>query len=139
MAWAVVALVLSLDGPAVMTTLSRPSKSDPPMPKAVDEPLGFVSVWGRGAGLPAVFPSKQPVSVYVDRVTIRPGLIEMALPLGALKLNSAQRRGPRWRRRKAFDALWELHLTGRDTDLRIRGPWLLLAHLGTLGDWREPD
>lgn len=136
--WAVVALVLSLDGPPVMTTLSGPSTSDPRIPKADTELLGSVTVWGRGGGLPAAFPSKQPVSVYVDRATIRPGLIETALPLTALKLDSARRRGPRRRRRKAFDASWEMRVTGQDTDLRMLGPWLLLAHLGNLGDWAEP-
>lgn len=121
-----------------MTTLSGPSKSDPPMSEPTTVPLGQLTVWGRGAGLPAAYPSKQPVSVYPDKATIRPGLVETALPLKSLKIDSAHRRGPRWRRRKAFDATWELRLTGPDTDLTLRGAWLLLAHLGTLGGWDEP-
>lgn len=100
---------------------------------------GDIRVQGTGSGMPARYSGWQMVTICVDRATIRPGLVEIDLPLTALTLLKARRVGLPWTRRKAVDATWELRVTGAGTDLTFRGSWLFLAHLGTLGNWPEPS
>jgi hypothetical protein len=100
---------------------------------------GDVTVRGTGSGMPSSYPSWQPVTLYVDRATIMPGLHEVDLPLASLTLIDAYRIGVPWTRRKAVDARWQLHVSGEKTDLTFRGGWVFLAHLGVLGNWPEPS
>lgn len=139
--WALVLLGLAAGGGSgVASNLPWPDARDPQLPDDPDvDPVGSVWAWGQGAGLPTAFPSKQLVSVYLDRATVQPGLTERILPLADLQLRSARRRGLPWTARKAVDATWRLHLTGEGTDLSMQGTWVLLAQIGTLAGWPEPD
>ena len=127
----------------LLTPGSAPSLGDqepvnPRMPSTLDEPVGHVSVGGRGAGMPSAYPARQVVTIYQDRATIRPGLHELTLPLQSLRLVQATPSRLRWSRRKAADTNWSLQAAGPGVSLDFRGRWLLLAQLGTLASWPEP-
>lgn len=40
--------------------------------------------------------------------------------------------------RKAPDTVWEADISGADSTLQVRGPWLHVAALGMLAGWPEP-
>ena len=40
--------------------------------------------------------------------------------------------------RKAVDRRWELTFAWRGHGWRLRGPWIVLAHVGSLAGWPEP-
>ena len=138
--WLPTALVLLVELLGPGGVIDGPALRDPKVgPDRSVDLGGDIRVKGTGSGMPARYPGWQMVTIYVDRATIRPGLIEIDLPLADLTLLKARRVGLPWTRRKAVDATWQIHVTGTGTDLTFRGNWLFLAHLGTLGNWPEPS
>jgi hypothetical protein len=123
------------------TSLLGSSSQDPDPRISADgsDPIGWVDVKGKGAGMPRAYPSTQPVAIFLDRATITPGLHEIVLPLQSMRLVEARPSRVRWTRRKDVDATWILEVTGPDALLTFRGPWLLLGQLATLGRWPEPS
>ena len=111
---------------------------DPKLEAGGEGVLGTVSVAGTGGGMPAKYPATQVLSIYQDRACIQPGPVEVELPLRGLAVVGARRVGLRWTRRKAADAVWMVQVRGDGMDLTFRGRWLMLAQLGTLGQWPEP-
>lgn len=127
------------DGPGPSHTLSGPDDFDPRIePDEPDQVLGHLSVVESWSDPSAAFPAGGLVTVFTDRVAISSGHGDVELPLTGLSISAASstRRG---RRRKAADTFWVLEVTGPGVTLSIMGRWLLLAHVGTLGGWPEPQ
>lgn len=122
-----------------MGSVSGPDQVDPRVETDSDECLGVVTVKGAGGGMPLAYPSTQPVAIYRDRATITPGLHEVVLPLATMHVERARPAKLSWRRPRAADAIWTVEVAGPQTALTFRGRWLLLAQLGALGGWPEPD
>jgi hypothetical protein len=115
-----------------------PEPTNPDVTQDPDAALGTVTVTGKSPSMPAAFPGPQVVTIYSHRATITPRFTEDELPLALMTIVHATPTGLRWTRRKDVDATWSIHALGDGIDLTFRGRWLLLAHLGTLGNWREP-
>lgn len=60
------------------------------------------------------------------------------LDLPELWIDSATPVGRVWGHRKARNRPWELVVSGPASSFLVRGPWVLLAYLGTLAGWPEP-
>lgn len=57
---------------------------------------------------------------------------------GSVLLAAEPARRRSWRARKAVDREWAATFSWRGEILEVRGPWVLLAHLGCLAGWPEP-
>lgn len=137
--WLPTAVVFAIELLGPGGSIGGPDIRDPEVGRDTSVALGGnVVVKGTGCGMPSRYPAWQPVSLYIDRATIQPGLQEIALPLAALYVVEARRVGLPWTRRKAVDATWQIRAASDDADLTFRGGWVFLAHLGTLGGWPEP-
>ncbi|WP_134773761.1 hypothetical protein [Ornithinimicrobium flavum] len=107
-------------------------------PRIDSDSYGHVLVGGGGPAMPAASFGPQLGTVRRDRLTITPRWAEMDLPVSGLRLQGAQHLGPWWRPKKAVEARWTLLVNDEEYNLTIEGPWVLLAHLGTLPNWAEP-
>ena len=61
-----------------------------------------------------------------------------ALALAELWLDAAAPLHGQVGPRKAAETVWEAVISGADSELVVRAPWLHLAALGTLAGWAEP-
>jgi hypothetical protein len=140
-AGAALGLLLATDGAVGSSTgLSGPGRLDTRVEAgAPDQVLGRLAVTGTSPGMPAAVYQPQPVDVFVDRAIITPGLTEVRLPLETLTISRASWVPRPLTRRKAVDAAWVIDVTGPETSLSFHGRWLVLAYLGTLAGWPEPD
>lgn len=124
-----------------LLTGRRPSQLDGELDPLVDvatpaEDFATLQVLGKrtlrsGFGAPEVRLSLNGASV------VR-GQQRRELPLQDLWLDSAGPAPGQIGPRKAPDTLWEAVISGADTGLQVRGPWLHIAALGMLAGWPEP-
>ncbi len=108
-------------------------------PRIDSENYGHVLVGGSGPAMPAASFGPQIGTVRRDGLTITPRWAEVDLPVSGLRLTGYEHLGPWWRPKKAVDARWRLFVNDEEYSLTIEGPWVLLAHLGTLATWAEPS
>ena len=95
------------------------------------EVLGARTLLRSGRGAPEV-------RLTLNGACLVRGLTRRELPLQDLWLDSADPVHGQLGPRKAPDTIWDAVVSGTDTALQVRGPWLHIAALGMLAGWAEP-
>ena len=107
-------------------------------PAQREELIGRCEVTGRGSGMSGRYPSWNVVDVRWPNATFMPGTHTVELELAGTTITAAVPIGRRLGPRKAVNTRWEITVQGTGRELRLRGPWLILALLGTQNGWPEP-
>ena len=100
--------------------------------------IGVLTLRGTGGGLP-IEAEKSFAGVILEQGLARFDATKRVLPLASVTVAAAVCLRPE-PNPDDIGAVWELTITGPDgVHWTVRGPWLYLAHLGTLAGWPQPD